>query len=265
MIVVNWVQPVLIKIIPGFLEVKTWGFFLALSFIACFLFLRYSLRLKKIPAEIDAGDIVTYAIIGGLFGSKFHYLTYFIFHPSEFDLSRELANFGVGLSFQGGAFCGFLAVSIYLYRKNQSIIKFMDHCFPLIPLGYAVGKLACFFSGDGCYGSESNLPWSMSFPNGLVPTRKFRHPVPLYEFLLNFVIFLVLWHQWRHRKLIEGVHGCNAVMWLGMGRVVAEMWRGHKSVYYGLSEYQIIGILFTAGGFLGKTYLKRRNFCKKVK
>ncbi len=60
-------------------------------------------------------------------------------------------------------------------------------------VAYGVGRLGCLLAGDGTCGPPTDLPWGMSFPNGLVPTTVPVHPTPLYEALAAFVIAAVLW------------------------------------------------------------------------
>ncbi len=62
----------------------------------------------------------------------------------------------------------------------------------------------CFVSGDGCYGPPSSLPWAMSFPNALSPTRIPVHPTPLYEFCLSFTVFVVMWARRKRAEAVEG-------------------------------------------------------------
>merc|ERR1711956_91211 len=61
--------------------------------------------------------------------------------------------------------------------------------------GHGIGKWGFFLSGDGCYGklASPDLPWAMSFPNGMVPTREAVHPTPLYESILSLTLFLYLY------------------------------------------------------------------------
>jgi hypothetical protein len=58
-------------------------------------------------------------------------------------------------------------------------------------VGYTVGRLGCFLRGDD-YGVPTDLPWGMSFPNGLPPTTVRVHPTQLYEAAASLVIFALL-------------------------------------------------------------------------
>ena len=67
-----------------------------------------------------------------------------------------------------------------------------------LALGYAIGRVGCQLSGDGDYGSASDLPWAMSYPDGTVPTDEQVHPTPVYETLAMGLIAWLLW-RWRDR------------------------------------------------------------------
>ena len=44
-----------------------------------------------------------------------------------------------------------------------------DWVAPYLALGHSIGRIGCFLVGD-CYGKPCDLPWAISFPNGLPPT-----------------------------------------------------------------------------------------------
>jgi len=97
-----------------------------------------------------AGQILFVAGIAGLLGSK-------VFHNLEnwddmvADPMGALLSFS-GLSFLGGLIIGGLAVFFYAKKNNISIIHFLDVAAIILPLGYAIGRIGCQVSGDGCWG-----------------------------------------------------------------------------------------------------------------
>jgi len=105
---------------------------------------------KTIMPHEHAGQILFVAGIAGLLGAK-------IFHNLEnwddlmADPMGALLSFS-GLSFLGGLILGGLAVYIYARKNKISIIHFLDVGAIILPLGYAIGRLGCQVSGDGCWG-----------------------------------------------------------------------------------------------------------------
>ena len=75
---------------------------------------------------------------------------------------------GSGLVFLGGLIGGTIAVTIILNKNKLPWLEFADIVAPLI-LGYGIGRIGCFLVGDD-YGTPTELPWGMSFPNGLPPS-----------------------------------------------------------------------------------------------
>ncbi len=67
---------------------------------------------------------------------------------------------GGGLVFYGGFIFAFSMVYFYLRRKGYSVWRYGDAYMPSLALGYAIGRLGCFFSGDGCFGhgAGANIP-----------------------------------------------------------------------------------------------------------
>ena len=117
---------------------------------------------------------------------------------------------------------------------------------PALVTGYAVGKLGCFTSGDGCYGIPTDQPYGMHFPNALVPTKEFVHPVPLYETFFNTCLMLYLMVRARNPAGVPVMNNFGVmIMGLGSLRFMLEYVRGHPIIAFGMTEYQ-----FFAGGMM---------------
>ncbi len=68
---------------------------------------------------------------------------------------------------------------------------------PAAAIGYGIGRIGCFLSGDGCYGIEIKPvhllgftfhPWGMAFPHGIEPVFVPVYPTPLYELAAGLLI-----------------------------------------------------------------------------
>ena len=66
-------------------------------------------------------------------------------------------------------------------RAKIGALRTLDLAAPAAAIGYGLGRIGCFLSGDGCYGIPTKLPWGMSFPHGIDPIYVRVHPTPLYE------------------------------------------------------------------------------------
>jgi phosphatidylglycerol:prolipoprotein diacylglycerol transferase len=102
-----------------------------------------------------------------------------------------------GLAIQGGILGGFSAGVWFAKRRKLPVWKLADTIAPGIALGTAVGRWACFFSGDS-YGTPTNLPWGITFtnPNSLIPQELIGvklHPTQLYTSFSMLLVFGILW------------------------------------------------------------------------
>jgi phosphatidylglycerol:prolipoprotein diacylglycerol transferase len=249
--------PEILKIGP--VTIYSYGLMAALGFLLCgYLLERELLRVGR-DKEL-AGSIIIAAIVGGIVGSKIYYL---VQNPALLveDFWGNVFS-GAGLVWYGGAIGGLLAVSWWIRRKKLPFLLAADLIGPLLLLGQGMGRIGCFLSGDGCYGPPSDVPWAMAFPKGVVPTLERVHPTPLYDTLLLFSLFLILWSVRKKKKPAGTMFGLFAVC-MGAERFTTEFWRTDPKYIFGfLSEAQLISILLFITGAVLIFYV---NFIKKQK
>ena len=115
-----------------------------------------------------------------------------------------------------------------------------------LAVGYAIGRVGCQLSGDGDYGTPSDLPWAMAYPDGTVPTTDEVHPTPIYETLAMGVAGLVLWRL-RDRVAPGVLFGLYLVI-AGVERFLIEFIRRNDAVALGLTQAQLISLAMVAFG-----------------
>lgn len=106
----------------------------------------------------------------------------------------------------------------------------MDFAAPIISLGYALGRIACFLEGC-CYGKICDWPWAYTFGQIDFATGQFsfatRHPTQLYASLLEFsILFLVLYLE--KIKRFAARPGMLFMVWLALhafNRILVEIFR----------------------------------------
>jgi|WetSurMetagenome_2_1015567.scaffolds.fasta_scaffold23858_4 prolipoprotein diacylglyceryltransferase len=168
-----------------------------------------------------------------------------------------------GRSAVGGLVFGVLG--LLLVRRFLGIDIQVLNLYALIaPVGFGIQKLGCFFNGC-CYGTSSDLPWSVSYPAGtnayhfqwvhgiIGETDAFSrsvHPVQLYEAFFLFLIAFIVWKSLKYFRK-DGSSLLFAVFLFFTFRFITEFFRDPSSTYFfrqtlwGLREFQWF-ILFAA-------------------
>ena len=204
----------------GPVGIHSYGLMLATAFITCVFVIQSDLKRRGFVPEL-ASAIVLAAAIGGIVGAKI----YSALLDGQITFRELFAT--SGLVWYGGLIGGCLAVIVVILRSPNPFLPTIDVVGPTILLGYGIGRIGCLLAGDGDYGPPSDLPWAMAFPNGTVPTDVPVHPTPIYEALISWTFFGILWSQ---RRKFEGTPRCDVRR---ESRVV-----GDRTVYCGiLADY----------------------------
>ncbi len=236
-------------------------------------------KVEKIihPHELS-GSILLVAVVFGLLGAKiFHNLEYFdefLQHPWE-----SLVSFS-GLTFLGGLIIGGLAVILYLSKYKFNLYHMLDVAAVIVPIAYAVGRLGCHISGDGCWGIPNTNPipewlawlpdWltAYNYPHNVVRegveilncTGKYCrqlaepvYPTSLYESMSMFVIFGILWNL-RKKIKTPGKLFSLYLIFGGIERFLIEKIRvniPYNILGYDITQAEIISSLMVILGIVG--------------
>jgi phosphatidylglycerol---prolipoprotein diacylglyceryl transferase len=238
--------------------------------------------------ERNYGDeaFLIIGIIGvtGLVGARLYSV---LENPHELIANPAVLISRYGFTWSGSILTTIVAMVFLARHFDIPVLEFMDLCAPPAALGYAIGRIGCLLSGDGDYGVPTNLPWGMSFPNGLVPTTGtwdpvsrsgvcFEyglpenctvHPTPIYEFLVGVIIAAFLWRMATKTLSSGGSHGeifSAYLIWTGIARFLVEFIRINPKVFYGLTNAQIVSLLSLLGGALLLWSIKRKPALKSA-
>jgi phosphatidylglycerol---prolipoprotein diacylglyceryl transferase len=182
-----------------------------------------------------------------------------------------------GLTFYGGFIVTVIALLLYMKVIKLDWKHVIDCSAPVIMIGYAIGRLGCHFSGDGCWGIVNTLPqpqwlswmpdwlWAYDFPHNVI-----NHGVPisgcqgancmilenpvfptsLYESVISFIFFGFIWIGRRRIKAPVVLFGLFMLL-NGFERFFIEKIRiNNKYNFLGLQLTQaeiISGLLIIAG------------------
>ena len=225
------------------LTLKTFGVIVALAFVAAGVLIARQLKERGQPVDW-AYELVLVAVIGGVIGAKAWYLVQ-NFGRVRGDILGALFS-GQGLVWYGGLLGGALAVALWARRRRMLGLALLDVAAPALAAGYAVGRLACQVSGDGDYGKPSDLPWAMSYPDGVVPTTVAVHPTPVYEAIAMGVVAVVLWRL--RGRLAPGRLFALYLALAGTERFLVEFLRRNDAVLIGLTAAQLFSAALLAIG-----------------
>ena len=190
----------------------------------------------KDGAGPDAVGMVLVAVVAGIVGAK---LWHVIDTPIEFrEWGWRVLWDSAGFAWFGGLLFGISALVFQGWWAKIGGLRTLDLAAPAAAVGYGIGRIGCFLSGDGCYGLPTNLPWGMSFPNGIEPTLVRVHPTPLYELAAGLLIGW--WLGSRGGK----PHGTGAIVGeylilSGIARFLVEFIRRNPRVLWDLSNAQL--------------------------
>jgi phosphatidylglycerol:prolipoprotein diacylglycerol transferase len=227
----------------GPLDLKTFGICFAFAFLASGLLV--SRRLAELGRPPDwAYEMVFAALIGGLVGSRVDYLLQNWDKVSS-DLFGNIFS-GSGLVWFGGLVGGALGVVLWARWRRWLGWELFDTAAVPLAVGYALGRVGCQLSGDGDYGTPSDVPWAMSYPDGTVPTTDQVHPTPIYETLAMGLAGVVLWRL-RDRVAPGMLFGLYLII-AGIERFLVEFIRRNEDVVIGLTQPQLIALAMLALG-----------------
>lgn len=174
-------------------------------------------------------------------------------------------NFLGGLS--GGLLGGYIFCRIYKIPFNY----LLDSIAPIMMIGYAIGRVGCHLSGDGCWGIDNNSPkpkwfifpdwlWAYSYPHNVadkginIVNTLGKHnkilenpvfPTSLYEALFGFIMFLIFWKT-RKTVIKPYILFIYFLFSIGIERFLIEFVRINNKYYFiglYLSQAQFISLL----------------------
>jgi len=261
--------PILFKIGP--ITIHAYGFMMALGVAFGFWFLYVQSKKQGLNAS-KMMDFAFFTILISLVGAKLILLignfSYYLNYPGElFSLARS------GGVFQGGLIFGFIFALWYLRKHKIPTWKAADIIATALALGHGFGRIGCFSAGC-CYGRVCSVPWGVTFQNDYshdlvgVPLNTSIHPAQLYEAVLNFLNFFILFLFLRKKKFDGQVFSFYIINY-SIIRYVVEFYRGDhpeklfliqgSSAYLSFSVPQLFCVLGIIGGIILYLILRKRK------
>jgi len=193
---------------------------------------------KRAHLDADAVGMVAITVLAGIVGAK---LWHVIDTPLEFrEVGWRVLWDTAGFAWFGGLVFGIAALLFQGWWAQIGSLRTLDLAAPAAAVGYGIGRIGCFLSGDGCYGIETNLPWGVGFPNGIEPTLPGVrvHPTPLYELGAGLLIGWFLWWRAGKRRATGAILGEYLIL-SGIARFLVEFIRRNPKILWHLSNAQL--------------------------
>jgi phosphatidylglycerol---prolipoprotein diacylglyceryl transferase len=254
-------HPLLFRI--GSLWIPTYGVLAALAFLASMWFVRRYARFEG-RDPVRTTDAVFWTIVAGVIGAR----------VLEFAVNwRRILGTPGGLklfAMSSGVFVGGLVAAIafaiyWFHRIDLPVMQGLDYLAIAGAVVEGIGRWGCFFSGC-CWGTPTDLPWAVTFPEiarrlhqdlPAVPL----HPTQIYMSINAWAIFGVLALLYRRKRF----HGQIVTVYVGLysvTRFFMEFVRGdaERGFVLGglLSTSQFASVLLLAGACAAYALLARR-------
>jgi len=237
-------NPIAVQIGP--LAVHWYGLMYLLAFAQFIALGRLRIKQPHIAAvgwkKEDLDDMLFYGVLGVVIGGRlgeilFYNPAYYFSHPADM-----IAVWKGGMSFHGGFLGVLLAMYLWGRKRGRHLMDIMDFIAPMVPLGYAAGRLGNFINAElPGRAADPSLPWAMIWPNvDNIP----RHPSPIYQMLVDgILLFIILWFFARQPRPRMAVAGMFSLLY-GCARFFTE--------YFRTPDYEVhfAGITISAGQML---------------
>ena len=236
-------DPIAIQIGP--LAVHWYGLMYVLAFALFILLGRVRIKQPHIAKlgwkKEDLDDMLFYGMLGVVIGGR---LGEVLFYRPEYFMHNPLEIFMVwhgGMSFHGGFLGVILAMYLWSRKAGRNLFDVLDFIAPLVPLGYAAGRLGNFINAElpGRIAPDT-LPWAMQWPGIPYPV----HPSPLYQMLIDgILVFIILWLFARKQRPRMAV-GAMFTLLYGCARFFTE--------YFRTPDWEVVwlGVPITSGQML---------------
>lgn len=229
-------------------------------------------------------NIMVVAAFSGIIGAKI------------FDILENLDSFfkdpmdqlfsSGGFTFYGGLIMGILGVLAYAKKKKINVLVLMDATAPAILVAYAVGRMACMLSGDGCWGIPNPDPkpeflaflpdwmWAYDFPHNVIkegipiPSCHGDYcymldvpvfPTPFYESAFSAVFATIIWNL-QSKVKVGGILFFLMLMMNGVTRFFIEKIRVNNTydiLGHHITQAEIISSLLVLAGGIGIYFMTR--------
>mgnify|MGYP001256742212 CR=1 FL=1 len=197
----------------GPVNIHFFGVMIATGVITAYLLIMREARQKGMNTD-EISNIIMGGILGIFIGARVGYI---LFYNFSYYLEQPLRIFMVssgGLSVHGGIVGGLITVGAISVRSNKYNFRELAEMFaPPIVLAQGISRIGCDVYGQTM--SQARL-W------GLEVGSLYVHPVQMYEFLLNYIFFTILWTIRKDYRVKGKIFGIYLIGYGGIRMVLCQ-------------------------------------------
>ena len=219
-------------------SIYTHGTFFVLGVILSILSIIVLVRSMRLDKKVIL-DLVIYTTFFGIVGAR---LANFVLFRSSYGSLWEIVYLqNGGLVSFGGFLFGILAYIVVLKLNRQKIYLWLDVLAVSFLLGFSVGRLGSFLSGES-FGVSSD---------GLIAING-AFPVTLVESIWVFLLFVITFAKLvKSHKVCHGKYFFAIMSLYALGRMITDFGRAETDLLFGLSLGQIVFLMvFLFGAFI---------------
>jgi phosphatidylglycerol---prolipoprotein diacylglyceryl transferase len=208
----------------GFVTIHFYGLIIALSIITCYI---VGLRIAKYKT-IKPTDVEFYFLTilpASFIGARmYHVITNWDYYSKNLQMIPAIWNGGLGLF--GGVIAGITTLYFITKAKKISLFAVSDLLAVLLPLGHAIGRWGNYVNQE-LFGRPTDLPWGVLIDKNNRPAKYSNnstfHPTFLYESILNFINFGILYFLYTKKNLPVGTITALYFINYGIIRFIIEL------------------------------------------
>jgi phosphatidylglycerol:prolipoprotein diacylglycerol transferase len=192
-------------------------------------------------------NLIIIIVISGVLGAR---LFYILFYNPSFYFNNPGEIFKInegGLSIHGGIVSAVAAGYLYSIKSKISFLKLADIAVVGIALAQGIGRVGCDVFGKPM---TNIMLWGINY-NGQI-----LHPAQVYEFILDYILFIVLWRR-SYKKKFEGELFVIYLIAFALIRGIVEFFRINPIIWGPFSISHLLSFVLVIIGLLIYRFLSK--------
>lgn len=284
-------RPYLFKIGGFELRIYSLMYIIAL-FLAIYIARRDDIAKKRGINNIKLiEDFAFTEMLAGIIGARIYYVI-FRWDIYANNILDAFKIWNGGLAIHGGIIGGILGAYIFAKKKNLNIWVLTDMAVGPLILGQALGRIGNLANGEihgvptftplsvifngtftkwwEMYNSLSIssqakyrdiVPWGIVFPNNTPAGIEFPnyalHPAMIYELILNFIAFLLIWFYFRKKEYKAGILSMIYLIAYAIIRSFVSFFRAEDLMFFNIRAPHMISIVMVIFAIIGIKILSK--------